>query len=541
GWIEMEVAETNLARMFGLSDINQNEHYNTIDYAIYPNLHGQVLVFENGVNRGSKGTYQTGDKLSVERVGNQIFYKKNGTLLYPSTISSTTSLIVDVSLYNVSSTIKSPKASFGLGDDTSSDIIITRTFDYDHAGRLINTWHKINDEDSVLLAHNAYNELGELIEKNLHQTSPAGGGAGGGQFAQSIDYRYNIRGWLTLINNAQLTNTAENNDTGQAADYWGMELGYNNALTGVTATATYNGNISAVKWSDNLGLGNATNIKERAYAYTYDPMNRIKTAQHSQYTSAWTANNHFKLDGLTYDLNGNIDSLIRKGQQGNNMDVLAYTYAGNQLLRVTDSGDDNQGFKDGTNPGDDYLYDANGNMTQDLNKDITSIIYNHLNLPERVEKDANNYILYTYDASGIKLRQDVYQDGALTKTTDYVGEFIYENDELQLIQHEEGRYIPPSGGNEGGVYQYHLKDHLGNTRVTFTTLPETFEFQATMESENATDEEALFSNLAETRATYLNANHTAGGNEAVRLNQTKPVGPALSLPVGAGDIVDLEV
>ncbi len=29
----------------------------------------------------------------------------------------------------------------------------------------------------------------------------------------------------------------------------------------------------------------------------------------------------------------------------------------------------------------DYLYDNNGNITLDKNKDITSIIYNHLNLP----------------------------------------------------------------------------------------------------------------------------------------------------------------
>jgi hypothetical protein len=39
-------------------------------------------------------------------------------------------------------------------------------------------------------------------------------------------------------------------------------------------------------------------------------------------------------------------------------------------------------FKDGTNTGtDDYSYDANGNLTLDNNKAISSITYNHLNLP----------------------------------------------------------------------------------------------------------------------------------------------------------------
>ncbi|MEM9859238.1 MAG: DUF6443 domain-containing protein [Bacteroidota bacterium] len=440
--------------------------------------------------------------------------------------------------YDFMGQVKETKTTHENGTELTA---IQRQFDYDHNGRLLATWHQVNDEESVLLAQNEYNELGQLIEKNLHQVSPAGGGAGVGQFAQSVDYGYNIRGWLTSINNAQLANTVENNDIGQAIDYWGMEIGYNNILSGVTASPIFNGNISAVKWSDNLGMGGTTNIKERAYAYTYDPMNRIKTADHSHYTSTWSTNNYFQLSGLSYDLNGNIESLTRKDESGGNMDILGYSYSGNQLLAVSDAGND-KGFKDGTNVGDDYLYDDNGNMIRDENKDIATITYNHLNLPTRVEKDANNYILYTYNAAGIKLRQEVYEGGSLTKTTDYVGEFIYENNELTLIHHEEGRIVPAlDAGPRTYEYQYRLKDHLDNTRLTFTTQPDTLDFLATMESENSVDEETLFSRIPETRATYSNANHTSDGNEAARLNQTQPVGPALSLPVGAGDEVNLEV
>ncbi|MEM0942292.1 MAG: hypothetical protein AAGI25_21250, partial [Bacteroidota bacterium] len=62
-------------------------------------------------------------------------------------------------------------------------------------------------------------------------------------------------------------------------------------------------------------------------------------------------------------------------------------------------------------------------MTKDLNKGITHIEYNHLNLPTRVEW-ANGQVQETlYDASGIKLRQIVYKGGVPTKTTDYVGNF----------------------------------------------------------------------------------------------------------------------
>ncbi|MEM9859099.1 MAG: DUF6443 domain-containing protein [Bacteroidota bacterium] len=448
GSLTFQANGTNTHRMIGLSVSNTNANWNTIDYALYLRNNGTIHVRENGSNNrlSTAPPYQDGDEFKIERVGNQIKYWHNGTLLR-EVASTSQALLADVSVHT-------PGHALG-------KIYLSST-------------------GSILLAHNEYNELGELIEKNLHSEDQRQ------TFEQSIDYRYNIRGWLKSINNAQLANTTDNNDTDQATDYWGMELGYNHALSGISATPTYNGNISAVKWSDNLGLGEATNVKQCAYVYTYDPMNRIKTADHRQYTSAWTANNHFQLSGLTYDLNGNIESLTRKDQQGVNMDILAYTYSGNQLLSVGDTGSD-EGFKDGTNVGDDYLYDDNGNMTRDENKDIGTITYNHLNLPQRVEKDANNYILYTYDATGIKLRQEVYEAGALSKTTDYVGEFIYENNEIALIQHEEGRLVPTLPGLDPGSrsfeYQYHLKDHLGNTRVTFTTAPMELEYLATMETE----------------------------------------------------------
>lgn len=60
--------------------------------------------------------------------------------------------------------------------------------------------------------------------------------------------------------------------------------------------------------------------------------------------------------------------------------------------------------------------------------------------------------------------------GATPKTTDYAGEFIYENDTLRFINHEEGRILPDtaSTAQHPWEYQYHLKDHLGNVRITFS-------------------------------------------------------------------------
>jgi RHS repeat-associated protein len=156
-------------------------------------------------------------------------------------------------------------------------------------------------------------------------------------------------------------------------------------------------------------------------------------------------------------IHGNIKTMQRNDKRGTGwMDNMTYNYGigttqSNKLLKVEDMGDDFAGFIDG-NPGttEDYTYDANGNLTRDLNKgigtsltDLTNIIaYNYLNLAETVTKGGNT-IRYIYDATGRKLSQ-VVTTGTAQKQTDYVGEFTYENDALQYISHEEGRIMMSS-------------------------------------------------------------------------------------------------
>ncbi|HAF30680.1 MAG TPA: hypothetical protein DCG75_16685, partial [Bacteroidales bacterium] len=59
-------------------------------------------------------------------------------------------------------------------------------------------------------------------------------------------------------------------------------------------------------------------------------------------------------------------------------------------------------------------------------------------------------------------------NGTVITTTDYAGNYIYQNNILQMISQPEG-YIEPnftsSGVEMDYVYQY--KDHLGNIRLTY--------------------------------------------------------------------------
>ena len=149
---------------------------------------------------------------------------------------------------------------------------------------------------------------------------------------------------------------------------------------------------------------------------------------------------------------------------------------------MTDAADDassntfNGGFKDRFT-GNNYIYgDANGNMTRDNNKDIQSITYNHLNLPTQVLFDHGGSILYTYDATGVKLKKEIFLTIPLVNavadlSTSYAGNYIYEKDntgeKLSFFSHAEG-YVEKNGSDFDYVYQY--KDHLGNIRLSYQDM-----------------------------------------------------------------------
>ncbi len=72
---------------------------------------------------------------------------------------------------------------------------------------------------------------------------------------------------------------------------------------------------------------------------------------------------------------------------------------------------------------------------------------------------------FLYNAAGQKLRSTLFDSPAnITDTTDYLGNFVYKNGNLSYILMPEGRLLP--NGNSFS-YEYHLKDHLGNTRATY--------------------------------------------------------------------------
>ncbi|WP_238160941.1 DUF6443 domain-containing protein, partial [Flavobacterium cupreum] len=336
---------------------------------------------------------------------------------------------------------------------TDVEIVTKDAFTYSPQDRLLTQTHQINGGTIEVIANNTYDELGQLISKKVGNTIAAP--------TQKVDYTYNIRGWLTGINN-----TAALQQGSDPRDLFAFKINYNNtpAITG--GKALYNGNIAETFWSS---TSDATPII-RGYAYLYDNLNRLKTSVYKRdavITNAYSEN-------LTYDKNGNINSIIRNGnsETATQIDALVYTYAGtnttNQLVKVVDNAPAASkvfGFTDSTaNTVDDYSYDANGNMTKDSNKNITVITYNHLNLPTKITFATTGNIVYIYNASGQKVQKIVNEVGKSVVTTDYLGGYQYDNGLLKFFPTTEG-YVEPSGSSYKYVYQY--KDHLGNVRLSY--------------------------------------------------------------------------
>ena len=146
------------------------------------------------------------------------------------------------------------------------------------------------------------------------------------------------------------------------------------------------------------------------------------------------------------------------------IDDLTFTLDGNWLTRVDDAAtssayNDGFEFKDAVKQDNEYTYDKNGNMTKDLNKNITDIQYNCLNSPSKVTFKDGSTITYTYALNGAKLRT-VHTIGNTTTTTDYCGNVIYENGVQKLLLTDAG-HVTLSDKK----YHYYLQDHQGNNRV----------------------------------------------------------------------------
>jgi hypothetical protein len=152
------------------------------------------------------------------------------------------------------------------------------------------------------------------------------------------------------------------------------------------------------------------------------------------------------------------------------VDNLTYTYQtnnANQLYTVTDSTNNQTGFgiQTGGSASGHYVYDPNGNLTNDPYKYLT-IGYNVINKTDKITMSGytGRYEYYVYDATGMVMEKQQWDGGTLQHTTVYMDEFVYIDGVISYITTPEGR------ANYNGstfVNEYIISDQQGNARVSF--------------------------------------------------------------------------
>jgi RHS repeat-associated protein len=432
---------------------------------------------------------------------------------------------------------------------------ITQQMDYtyDHQGRKIDESISINGGPPKTLSNSVHNHRNEIIERNIGKTGVAGPMA----YLQSVDYTYNVQGWLTGINELPtfvLTSAYDPCNTTISTSRSGAQLNSNNLDdydifyqklnydTNITGTLiNKNGNISSQVW-----MHSGTNLVNQTYTYQYDFLNRVKQSVHGELNNnIATQKNNYNED-FSYDQRGNITKLNRKGMvqqlhlsdqcyQSSTIDSLDYTYApnSNKLTQVTDKAPCqdvltipdtikrdiiyaanqtiianhtlvqpnvimeliannikiidslkvpksnglvayitakklpcpdikySEGFSQQSNG--NYLYDDSGNMTYDPNKKVT-FKYNYLNLAYQIIGAENDTIYNLYGSDGTLLQRKYSITGITQFTRDYIDNVEYLNNSIEAVELDDTRLINDNGNY---VFEYKLKDHLGNVRTTF--------------------------------------------------------------------------
>ncbi|TJZ50564.1 hypothetical protein FAZ15_21320 [Sphingobacterium olei] len=341
-------------------------------------------------------------------------------------------------------------------------VTVTDSHVYDHAGRLLEVKQKINALEEITLVSYTYNELGELVDKKLHKRPSQT------KFLQSVDYRYNERGWLVAINDPGLVVGSDFND-GDAdsnPDLFGMRLSYNTD----PIAPQYNGNIASMQWKTSKVPSQDVAPPQMGYQYRYDDMNRMTMALSEKNGTVDNAHSEY----LKYDINGRINSLGRYAFTGNakrQIDSLTYSYDGYRSTKIDDISTEavavkNLGYHDKVQQPIEHTYDPNGNMIGDLGKGI-SITYTRRNMPRTITFGTNHKLDFLYDHTGKKLKA-TYTNGAAVYTIDYIDGIRYEQNQLVYLHTAEGR---ARRNGSTYTYEYDLKDHLGSVRVTFRPDP----------------------------------------------------------------------
>ena len=117
GYVEFTAQETTTWRMLGFGNGDADQGYPDLAYAIELGGTGIVTIWESGTNRGNVSTYVSGDRFRVSVEAGSVKYRKNGSLIYSSSVVPHFPLLVDTSLFSTGATVLGVVISGVLGEN----------------------------------------------------------------------------------------------------------------------------------------------------------------------------------------------------------------------------------------------------------------------------------------------------------------------------------------------------------------------------------------------------------------------------------------
>ncbi|HEX6426429.1 MAG TPA: RHS repeat-associated core domain-containing protein [Niastella sp.] len=498
------------------------------------------------------------------------YYDEKGLLIQSLEDNIKTGTNITTLQYNFDGRIMSTCSDHTTTGTGFSHFITLTKNNFDKLGRVTAVQKQFGSNAFKTVATYDYDDIGRIKTKHFDPDYTAINGRTGSGL-ESLEYSFNIHNQITGINkDYALKNPANYN---KWEHFFGLYLGFDNK-DNVFTKSQLNGQVTGLLWNTQ------GDDAQRKYDYTYDNANRLINAAFSEQKRPGDGWSNSKMDfsvtgtsgKITYDLNGNLLNMLQKGVMPGTaapitIDELSYTYASysNKLQSVTDqmlttnvnglSGD----FKDGSNgTAPDYVYDNNGNVVIDLNKnakDLENVVgangisYNYLDKPEKIHIAGKGTIRIVYNGDGQKLqRAFIPESGSAATITSYINQFVYQETSsvttttappfstsggmLSYIGFEEGRIraiTPTNSTQDGGldamaingnitlpdgrmgVFDYFVKDYQANVRMVLTEETHSAHNTCTMETSRSTAEVPIFG-------------QSGGANEVESTRYPKPSG-----------------
>jgi RHS repeat-associated protein len=303
---------------------------------------------------------------------------------------------------------------------------------------------------------------------------------------QSIDLSYTINSWLKNVNH---NITQESNCLPDVLDYsleyfQGDYKGISDPVaTPFSGAQLYSGNISGIKIF-NRGLDTDIRINQ----YKYDQLNRLVQSRINNVDAN-------RMD-LTYDKNGNIQTLHRYDGSSSRFDQLTYRYDSrnkNRLLSIEDDASQSlpEPMKDlFTQTPNNYQYDAKGRIIRDASEGNMSLQWNSTDKLKRMVNESGTNNMF-YDVMGRRTIKEIRSRNEQTEREYIVRDFagnifaeysvdtrgvilksipIYSG--LRIGSIEMDTLIGIEFQNRWGQYRgkkvYELKNQIGDINVLLT-------------------------------------------------------------------------